>query len=114
MWGGPISTANGYSDPNYGFDLSVKKDFFKDKSGSLTLSMNDVFATRVYRTHSRADNSKDIYSIQDNERFRDPQVVRLSFNWRFGKFDASLFKRKNMKSGQQDMQGGMEGMQGMQ
>lgn len=114
MWGGPISTANGYSDPTYGFDLSIKKDFFKDRSGSLTLSMNDIFATRVYRTHSRSDNGKDIYSIQDNERFRDPQVLRLSFNWRFGKFDTSLFKRKNMQGEQQGMQSGMEGIQGMQ
>lgn len=114
MWGGAISTANGYSDPTYGFDLSVRKDVFKDRSGSITLSMNDIFATRVYRTHSRSDNSKDVYSIQDNERFRDPQVVRLSLNWRFGKFDTSLFKRKNMQGEQQGMQGGMEGMQGMQ
>ena len=26
---------------------------------------------------------------------RDPQIVRLNLNWRFGKFDVSLFKRKN-------------------
>lgn len=111
MWGGPMSTANGYSDPTYGFDLSVKKDLFKDRSASISLSMNDIFATRVFSTHSRADFSKTVYSIQDNERFRNPQVVRLSLNWRFGKMDTSLFKRKNMKAEQQGMQSGMEGMQ---
>jgi hypothetical protein len=31
-------------------------------------------------------------------RRRDPRVVRLNFNWRFGKMDASLFKRKNNRS----------------
>lgn len=111
MWGGPMSTANGYSDPTYGFDLSVKKDLFKDRSASVSLSMNDVFATRVFSTHSRADFSKTVYSIQDNERFRNPQVVKLSFNWRFGKMDSTLFKRKNMKAEQQGMQNSMEGMQ---
>jgi hypothetical protein len=72
--------------------------------------MNDIFRTKVYRTHSRSDFSKTIYSVQDNERRRDPQVVRLNLNWRFGKFDVSLFKRKNMKAGQEDMQSGMPGM----
>jgi len=109
--GGNLSTANGYSDPVYGFDLAVKKDFLKDKSASVSLSMNDIFRTRVYKIHSRADFSKTIYSIQENERRRDPQLVRLSLNWRFGKFDVSMFKRKNMKAEQEGMQNGMQGVQ---
>lgn len=114
MWGGPRATANGYSDPNYGFDLAIKKDFLKDKSASISLSVNDIFATRVYRTHSISEFSKDVYTIQDNRSYRDPQVFRLNLSWRFGKFDTSLFKRKNMKGDQEGMQNGMQGMQGMQ
>lgn len=109
--GGNLSTANGYTEPVYGIDLAIKKDFLKDKSASISLSMNDILRTKVYRTHSRADFSKTIYSIQDNERSRDAQVLRLNLNWRFGKFDASLFKRKNMRGEQEGMQSGMEGMQ---
>jgi hypothetical protein len=41
-----------------------------------------------------ASHSESIYFIQDNERRRDPQVLRLNFSWRFGKFDVSLFKRE--------------------
>lgn len=108
--GGNLSTANGYTEPVYGFDLAIKKDFLKDKSASISLSMNDILRTKVYRTHSRADFSNTIYSIQDNERRRDAQLLRLNLNWRFGKFDASLFKRKNMKAEQEGMQSGMEGM----
>ncbi len=111
MWGAPLSTANGYSDPNYGFDIAIKKEFLKDRSASITLGMNDIFATRKYTTHSRSDYSKDIYSIQDSRNFRDAQIVKLSLNWRFGKFDASLFKRKNMKGQQEGMQDSMQGMQ---
>ncbi len=109
--GGNLSTANGYTEPVYGFDLAIKKDFLKDKSASISLSMNDILKTKVYRTHSRSDFSKTIYSVQDNERIRDPQVLRLNLNWRFGKFDTSLFKRKNMRAEQDGMQSGMEGMQ---
>jgi ferric enterobactin receptor len=64
--------------------------------------MNDVFRTR--RSDIHAESS---YFQQDAFRRRDPQVLRLNFNWRFGKFDASLFKRKNMKA---PGDAGMEGM----
>ena len=52
--GGNLSTANGYTDPVYGFDIAVKKDFLKDKSASVSLSMNDIFRTRVYKVHSES------------------------------------------------------------
>jgi len=74
----------------------------KNNAASLTLSFNDIFRSRVYGSHAES-----IYFIQDNSRRRDPQVVRLNFNWRFGKFDVALFKRKNLK-------GEMENMQNMQ
>ncbi len=97
--GGNLATANGYALPVYGFDAAVKKDFLKDKSLSVSLSMNDIFNTRVTRVHSESTSSKDISSIQDIRRQRDPQQVRLNVSWRFGKMDVSLFKRKNMNQG---------------
>jgi len=109
--GGNLSTANGYTDPVYGFDIAIKKDFLKDKSASVSVSMNDFLKTRVYKVHSRSDFSPNIYSVQENERRRDPQIVRLNFNWRFGKFDVSLFKRKNLKADQEGLQNGMQGIQ---
>ena len=108
--GGNLSTANGYTDPVYGVDIAIKKDFLKDKAASISLSMNDIFRTKVYRTFSTSNFSKTIYSTQENERLRDPQMVRLNFNWRFGKFDVSLFKRKNLKGEQEGMQNGMQGV----
>ncbi|MEO8568091.1 MAG: outer membrane beta-barrel family protein [Ginsengibacter sp.] len=108
--GGNLSTANGYTDPVYGIDIAIKKDFLKDKAASVSLSMNDIFRTKVYRTFSTSNFSKTIYSTQENERLRDPQMVRLNFNWRFGKFDVSLFKRKNLKGEQEGMQNGMQGV----
>lgn len=109
--GGNLSTANGYTAPVYGFDIAVKKDFLKDKSLSVSVSMNDIFRTKEYKVYSRSDYSSNIYTIQNTQRMRDPQVFRLNLSWRFGKFDVSLFKRKNIKAEQEGMQSGMEGMQ---
>jgi outer membrane receptor protein involved in Fe transport len=102
--GGNLPSAQGYIKPFYGVDISIRKDFLKNNTASLTLQMSDVFRTRLNSNYSQS-----IYFIQETERRRDPQVMRLNFSWRFGKFDVSLLKRKNMKgemeSGQQSMQG---------
>jgi outer membrane receptor protein involved in Fe transport len=94
--GGNLATANGYALPVWGFDAAIKKDFLKDKTLSVSLSMNDIFDTRVTKVHSVSTSSKDISSVQDIWRQRDPQQLRLNVSWRFGKADFSLFKRKDM------------------
>lgn len=100
--GGNLANANGYALPVWGFDAAVKKDFLKDKSLSVSLSMNDIFNTRVTRIHSESFSAKNISSVQDTWRQRDPQQLRVNVSWRFGKMDVSLFKRKNMnQSGDQ-------------
>ena len=104
--GGQVSTVNGYIKPNYGVDMAIRKDFLKNNTASLTLSMNDIFRTKLQRTHAES-----IDYVQDNERRRDPQILRLNFNWRFGKFDVSLFKRKNLKGEMEGIQNGMQGGQ---
>jgi outer membrane receptor protein involved in Fe transport len=106
MWGGPQTTSQGYNYPRYSADLAIKKDWTwkNGKSGSLSLSVNDIFKTQVSKTYSES-----IYFNQTSSRTRDQQQGRLTFSYRFGKFDATLFKRKNTKA---DMgSGGMDMMQ---
>jgi outer membrane receptor protein involved in Fe transport len=105
--GGSPSTTQGYIDANYGFDLGIRKDF-AIKSNTLTLSVNwsDILRTRKYVVHSEA-----IGFVQDDWRRRDPQIVRVNLSYRFGKFDAQLFKRKNLRGDNETMQNGMQGMQ---
>lgn len=105
MFGGPQSTSQGYNLPRYGIDLAIRKDWTwkNGQSGSLTLGMNDVFRTQLFKTYSEST-----FFTQVSERRRDPQVLRLNFSYRFGKFDATLFKRKNTKA---EQGGGMEMMQ---
>ena len=93
-----VSTANGYIKPIGGFDFAVKKEFFKNKAGAITFNMQDVFRTRINDAVSTSQ-----YLFLDYARLRDPQFMRLTFSYRFGKMDMSLFKKKNMK---QDQEGG--------
>jgi hypothetical protein len=99
IFGSTQNIAQGYIKPLYGADIALKKDFLKNNAASVTLQLNDIFRTRKYATHAETP-----YFTQDNERQRDPQVLRLNFSWRFGKVDATLFKRKNMKSDLENLQ----------
>ncbi len=100
--GGNLPTAQGYILPIYGVDISVRKNFLKNNAASLTLQFSDIFRTRFNATHSES-----VFFVQDVSRIRDPQILRLNFNWRFGKVDVSLFKRKNFRSEMEGMQGAM-------
>jgi len=96
--------AQGYSKPTGGVDAALRYEFLKNRTASLTLSASDIFRTRVSDVYTTTGPSFQ----QEYNRRRDPQFFRLQFNWRFGKFDMALFKRKNIK-GERDS---MEGIQG--
>ena len=91
--GGGLSAAQGYIRPNYGVDAAIRFEFLKEKKASISLNVNDIFKTRKYDSYTET-----AFFIQDAQRWRDPQMFRLNFNWRFGKFDANLFKRKDTKA----------------
>ncbi|RYY59814.1 MAG: TonB-dependent receptor, partial [Chitinophagaceae bacterium] len=92
MGGGPASASQGYVRPTYGVDAAIRYEFLKNKTASLSLNVNDIFKTRRSDIHSEST-----LFTQDAYRIRDQRVFRINFNWRFGKFDPSLFKRKNLK-----------------
>jgi outer membrane receptor protein involved in Fe transport len=105
MFGGSnFGTAQGYIKPRYSIDAAIRKEWTwkGGNSAAISLSMNDVFRTQLYSTYSEST-----FLIQNQQRRRDPQLLRLNFSYRFGKFDASLFKRKNNKA---DQSGGMDMM----
>jgi outer membrane receptor protein involved in Fe transport len=105
--GGNVPNAQGYIKPLYGVDIALRKDFLKNNAASLTLQVSDIFRTRLNSVYSES-----LYFIQTSDRRRDPQVLRLNFNWRFGKIDANLFKRKNLKGEMENMQNSQQGAQG--
>ncbi len=87
------SSSQGYINAFYGIDIAVKKSFLKNNAASVTVSMTDIFRTRWSDQHSQS-----AYFLQEYNRLKDPQLVRLVFTYRFGKMDLNLFKRKNMNT----------------
>ena len=101
--GGPFgqaqSSSQGYIRSIWGTDIAVKKSFLKNNAASLTLSMSDIFRTRIQDQYSVSP-----YFIQNYSRLNNPQLFRVSFAYHFGKMDVNLFKRKNNNAtGTQDM-----------
>jgi hypothetical protein len=84
------SSSQGYIKPSWGMDLAVKKSFLKNNAAAVSLSITDIFKTRISSQYSTSD-----YFTQTYTRLRDPQMLKLNFTYRFGKLDASLFKRKS-------------------
>ena len=100
MWGGTLNTAQGFVRPNYGLDCSIKKEFLKDRSLVVSIAAQDILHTRVTSVYSTTP-----YFLQDAQRYRDWQTYRVNVSWRFGKMDASLFKRKNNRTNSEGMEG---------
>ncbi len=98
-------SAQGFSYPSGGVDAALKYEFLKNKAASITLSVSDIFRTRVSDVYTESP-----YFTQEVVRRRDPQFFRLQFNYRFGKFDVALFKRKNTK-GEADSMQALQGAQ---
>lgn len=109
QFGPPMSSAQsasqGYIKAFYGVDLAIRKTFLKDNAASATLSFNDIFRSRVSHQYSHGIGFEQYYY-----RLNNPQMVRLTLTYRFGKVDMTLFKRQNLKSQNE----GMQGIQGMQ
>lgn len=96
------SSSQGYIKPSWGMDIAIKKTFLKNNAGSVSLSFTDIFKTRKNEQYSSSD-----YFIQTYSRLRDPQMVKLGLAYRFGKIDATLFKRKSNSSGMGGVETGM-------
>lgn len=103
--GGAQTASQGYIEANWGIDLALQKSFLKNNAASMTLSVNDVFGTRKMNLYSYTD-----YYNQYSHRLGDVPMIRLTFSYRFGQMDASLFKRKNMKGDSDGTQNAIQGM----
>jgi outer membrane cobalamin receptor len=100
-WGGPSSSAQGYIGERYGIDIALKKDFWNRKA-SITLNVSDVFKTEKNINHTESP-----LFMQDSWRIRDQRFFRINFSYRFGKFDSSIFRRKNTRVNTEGMDMGM-------
>ncbi len=88
-------------------DLGLKKDF----------QIKKEYGFHLHQLERCTAHPQVLCSLRSRRIYpgrletEDPQVVRINFSYRFGKFDVALFKRKNTKGEMEGMQNGMQGMQ---
>ncbi|HVZ97987.1 MAG TPA: TonB-dependent receptor [Chitinophagaceae bacterium] len=92
------SSSQGYIRPFWSVDVAVRKTFLKNQAASVSLGMSDIFRTA---SNEQISSSPGIF-YQDYYRLNNPQLVRLTFSYRFGKMDVSLFKRQVKNNAAQD------------
>jgi ferric enterobactin receptor len=97
------SASQGYIKSFYSVDAAIKKTLLKNNAAAVTLSFSDIFRTRIQDQFSQG-----LTFTQEYSRLNNPQMIRLTFSYRFGKMDMSLFKRKNLNNN--GMSGATEGM----
>ncbi|MBS1949092.1 MAG: TonB-dependent receptor [Bacteroidetes bacterium] len=97
------SSSQGYIRAFYSVDAAVSRSFLKNDAATVSLSISDIFRSRRSDQHSVSQ-----FFVQDYDRLRDPQLLRLNFSYRFGKMDVSLFKRKNNNMSNMDTGQGMQ------
>jgi hypothetical protein len=97
------SASQGYIRSFYSVDAAINRSFLKNDAATVSISMSDIFRTRYSDQYSFSN-----FFVQDYNRLRNPRMLRINFNYRFGKMDVSLFKRKNTNTS------GMDALQGVQ
>lgn len=79
----------------YHMDISLAKDITRKMSFNFTVS--DVFNTKIWGAVYNTPNF-----TQDFTRRWESRFARITFSWRFGETDQSLFRRKGQNQRRQD------------
>jgi iron complex outermembrane recepter protein len=88
----PRVIPQGRTLPNYGMDIAIKRIF--NPLGSMTLQVNDVFNSK-----GRGQIYEGVGYRQEVWRRREVRFIQLSAQLRFGKPDASIFKKSRNSGG---------------
>ena len=97
---GGMKTAQSERKPMYAVDLSVNKDFLKDKA-TLTLSVRDLFNTRAFEMESFGE---DFY-LESRNRW-NVRSINLTFTYRFNQSKKDQKREQGEQSNEFEIQGG--------
>lgn len=86
----PRVMPQGKQKEQYGIDFAIRKDFLKNKAGTITFNINDLLNSRRFGSIT---DTESFY--QDSYRRWNVRTFRLTFSYRFGRNDLDLFKRKD-------------------
>ncbi len=93
----PKTIPQGTVKETYGADCGISKDI--KKFITFTLSLNDIFDTRGRGTNVLTDQYQQVIWTRREVRF-----VKLTLMIRFGRADATMFKRKSQKPDDSDLE----------
>ncbi|MFT4022806.1 MAG: TonB-dependent receptor [Flavihumibacter sp.] len=96
----PRVIPQGKQKEQYGFDFAVRKDFLKNKAGTITFAINDVLNSRKFGSITETESF-----YQDSYRRWNVRSFRLTFSYRFGRSDLDLFRRRDSGGGGMDERG---------
>ena len=97
---GPSESPQGKNLSSYGLDLSLSKDIFSDKRGTISFTVRDLTKSRL-RRYERGGNERDNFFTKGEFAWRRTQEFRLSFQYRINQnkrrgggrnFDSSDFE----------------------
>ena len=86
----PRIGAQGRSKEMYSLDAALRLDLLKNKSGSISFNVRDIFNSRKW-----GQTTETAFFIQESERRMQGRMATLTFSYRFGKQDINLRKRNN-------------------
>ncbi len=86
----PEIIPQGRQKEKYNVDFAFRKELLKNKAGSITFAVNDVFNSERSGTIYNTENY-----YQDSYRRWNVRNFRLTFSYKFGNSNFSLFKRDN-------------------
>ena len=93
----PQVLPQGRSIAEFDVDMAIRKDFLKNKKASLTFAVNDVFNTRRW---GAVYDTEQFY--QDAYRRWNVRNFRLTFSYKFGDTNFSLFGNKSGGNSEDD------------
>jgi hypothetical protein len=93
----PEVIPQGKRKEQYSVDFALRKDMFKEKKGTLTFSINDVFNTNRFGTIYDTENF-----YQNFYRRRNVRGFRVTFTCKFGNSNFSIFRRRGERNQDSD------------
>ena len=95
----PRVGAQGRSLGMYGLDAALKLDVLKNKAGSVSLNMRDIFNSRRWGQTTETE-----FFLQESGRRMRGQLANLTFSYRFGQQDFGQRKKNNTREQQEPRQ----------
>ncbi len=86
-------TVQGRNAAQYQLDFGLRKEFLKDKRGTLSFNINDIFNSQRFGNIYDTDNF-----FQESYFRRNVRSFRINFTYKFGNDDFKIFGRDNRRN----------------